>query len=201
MADLLSPFKTDMKILAIILAVALGSLFLSAREPAKKKSSSHREPWELSNAELKRVQRFEREREEATRISEEIQKDKRRPTRENISGNWSTGPNLVGISFQLEQDGQKISGRGYGWGCLGVNSPFKIAGTYREGRLDITVTSPDGEKSRDVMVFVERGGYPRFDSKLRDRSWYFFETDYESAERNAKLEAEQESAERSAKQQ
>jgi hypothetical protein len=73
----------------------------------------------------------------AERLSHLFESDIREPTAENLSGIWTSGPNLGGFDIQLEQRGEKIEGLGYNWGCMGLDSPFRVRGSYRTGVLSV----------------------------------------------------------------
>ncbi len=64
-------------------------------------------------------------------------KDGRIPTKGDLSGTWSVGPDLVGYVVQLDQKGESVTGRGYFWGCVGTIAMFEAAGTYKAGILRI----------------------------------------------------------------
>src|SRR4030095_1016806 len=45
-------------------------------------------------------------------VPKAIGSDKRRPTKANVSGAWTSGPNLTGYTIQLEKGGWPTGGRG-----------------------------------------------------------------------------------------
>jgi hypothetical protein len=91
----------------------------------------------------------------AQKVSEEILQDRRRPTAKDLSGAWTSGPNLVGVIVQLEQKGSVVRGKGCHRGCTpGYFAPFEIAGTYRDGVLRVTYTEA-AEKPENVIYRVK----------------------------------------------
>src|SRR4029434_3648487 len=52
-------------------------------------------------------------------VPKAIGSDKRRPTKANISGVWTSGPNLTGYTIQLEQRGEPIRGVWHSWRVSG----------------------------------------------------------------------------------
>lgn len=175
-----------MKIFSLFVFLVFGLVDCPAKEKAVNKPKRAKlTPEQIAEKEEKEAEEFLREQAEAVRVSKEMEKDKRRPSKADVSGNWSTGPNLVGIDFQLEQEGEKVTGRGYNWGCLGIYSVEKMEGTYRDGKLTLATTWTSGEKFVYQMMYEEKDGYPRFHSK-DEKSWKSFCTGFETAERLAK---------------
>lgn len=117
------------------------------------------------------MKKVEREMERVNQASKAMEKDHRKPTKANISGRWTTGSNLCGQEFQLEQDGEKITGRGYAWGCTGVFPSLKVSGTYRGGRLTLKIVDSFFEQTKTLrMIIVEKDGFPEFQSTDR-KNW------------------------------
>jgi hypothetical protein len=179
-----------MKIFSIVVFLVFGVADCPAKEKAVNKPKRTKlTPEQIEEKEEQEAQKFLREQAEVVHLSKEMEKDKRRPSKADLSGNWSTGPNLVGITFQLEQDGEKITGRGYNWGCTGISSVIKMEGTYRGGKLTLATSWTNGEKYVYRMNYAEEDGYPRFQSKDQ-KSWPSFYTEFETVEQLAKQKEE-----------
>lgn len=96
-------------------------------------------------------------------VHEALAKDKRRPTKTNVSGVWCSSPNMVGYVVQLEQKGELITGQGYHWGCLGTIGTFTVDGTYHDTTLSVRFDEPDGRQTKSVFRYAEeKPRHPRF---------------------------------------
>ncbi|RYD73318.1 MAG: hypothetical protein EOP84_21750 [Verrucomicrobiaceae bacterium] len=65
--------------------------------------------------------------------------DNRAPSAINLSGVWTTARPMSGYDIQLTHKGERVEGKGYHWGCLGVLDPFTVEGSYKNGLLSLTV--------------------------------------------------------------
>ena len=92
-------------------------------------------------------------------FARKLQEDDRVPTQEDISGLWTSGPNLVGYTVQFDVSETAVVGRGYHWGCLGLYDDFELAGTY-DGNVLTFVTDEHPERTRRFKCRVV-GGFPR----------------------------------------
>ena len=96
----------------------------------------------------------------AERLSHLFELDLREPAAENLSGIWTSGPNLGGFDLQLEQRGEKIEGLGYNWGCMGLSSPFKVRGSYSGGVLSVRFFGQGVDSiRREYSPVAIRGGF------------------------------------------
>jgi hypothetical protein len=106
------------------------------------------------------------------RITTAIARDNRRPTKADVSGVWTSGPNLVGYTVQLEQRGQSINGQGFYWGCLGTYDTFRVSGSYRNDVLSLTFRVSPLKQTKHVYSYFEERRLPRFqvpESKRKER--------------------------------
>ena len=92
-------------------------------------------------------------------FARKLDQDDRVPAPENVSGLWSSGPNLVGYTVQFDLTGKNVVGRGYHWGCLGVSDNFKLTGTY-DGDVLSFVTDEHPEITRKFK-YIDVAGFPR----------------------------------------
>jgi hypothetical protein len=106
------------------------------------------------------------------RIATAIAGDNRRPTRADVSGVWTSGPNLVGYTVQLEQRRESINGQGFYWGCLGAYDSFSVSGSYRSNVLSLIFRVSPLKQTKHVYGYSEERGLPRFQvsgSKYKER--------------------------------
>ncbi|MEA3210597.1 MAG: hypothetical protein QOE70_3654 [Chthoniobacter sp.] len=111
------------------------------------------------------------------RLLTAISNDRRHPTKADVSGVWTSTPNLVGYVLQLEQRGDSVTGRGYHWGCLGIYDFFQITGSNRAGLLSLTFASPERKNEKHDFHYLEDRRRPRFEAKQGKRTeriipWY-----------------------------
>ncbi len=96
------------------------------------------------------------------RITTAVERDNRRPTKANISGVWTSGPNFVGYTIQLEQRGHSIAGKGFYWGCVGIHDVFRVSGSYQNNKLSLTFRVSAHQQTRCVYHYFEERRLPRF---------------------------------------
>ena len=85
-----------------------------------------------------------------------LNQDDRVPTLANISGLWSSGPNLVGFTVQLNQQADRgVTGSGYHWGCVGVYNTFTLTGTFIDGVLAVAMDDQPGRVRHFKCVDVD----------------------------------------------
>lgn len=99
------------------------------------------------------------------RLVEAVRKDKRRPSRNDVSGVWRSvvffgeargiGPGYV---VRLEQRGETVTGQGYYVGCMGLGALFQVDGFHRADQLSVTFTeSPERRLKYDFHFSAKRG--------------------------------------------
>ncbi len=98
-------------------------------------------------------------------LAETIEKDGRHPSPTDLSGAWTSGPNLVGYTMQLEQRGETVEGRGYYWGCLGMFNPFRVVGSSKSGTLSLTFTFSTQKHEKRVFKYSLEKGQIQFSRK------------------------------------
>ncbi len=96
------------------------------------------------------------------RVVTAIVSDKRHPTKANVSGVWTSGPNLVGYVIQLEQQGTSVRGQGYYWGCTETIDVFDITGVYEDDVLTLTFDVPSRKREKHGFSYDEKRNRPRF---------------------------------------
>ena len=94
-----------------------------------------------------------------------ISGDKRHPTKADVSGVWTSGPNLTGYTVQLEQEGGSVTGQGYYWGCLGIYDHFRVTGSYKKEVLSLTFNGTERKVEKHVFQYGEERGHLRFESQ------------------------------------
>jgi len=103
----------------------------------------------------------------AAEIAKAMLADAQHPTRYNISGVWTSGPDLTGVLVQLKQDGQKVTGRGCNWGCLGDFDPYQITGTYKDGILSLRFRGRTVDEKETFRVTFEKE-----EIRLKSEDWW-----------------------------
>jgi len=109
--------------------------------------------------------------------------DKRHPTLLAPDGVWHVAPNLVGHSIQLAFDDDRISGRGYKWGCCGNYESFELEGTRSNSSVELTFKS-SGEDETILFKMTEIDGVLQL--KLMSGEGFFADTLYAQSD-NADL--------------
>ncbi len=109
---------------------------------------------------------FFREQQAKEEFADQLNQDDRVPTQKNISGLWTSGPNLTGYTVQFDLTGKSVVGRGFHWGCMGIYEKFEVAGTY-DGSILSFVSDEHPELTRSFKR-SEVAGFPRFREVVAD---------------------------------
>lgn len=60
----------------------------------------------------------------------------------DLSGVWKPSlPTLVGMTVQLDQEGNTLTGRGYHWGCIGIYDLIDVEGTVGKSEVQLRFSS------------------------------------------------------------
>jgi len=115
-----------------------------------------------------------------------MDRDKRLPSKADLSGVWRSLPYIPAYVVQLEQHGKSVGGRGLQGGCLG-NEIFEVNGFYEGDKLSLTFSRPNGNFIR-VFRYYEERRQPRF--KLINSKVYHAASEFDEwimpADRKAK---------------
>ena len=96
------------------------------------------------------------------RMITSMRQDKRRPTRADISGVWTSGPNLSGYNMELEQRGETVRGRGFQWGCGAMFDFFQVRGVYHGSILSLTLDYQSEDMPNRTYRYCRKGRRLRF---------------------------------------
>ncbi|MDB6154716.1 MAG: hypothetical protein JWL90_3169 [Chthoniobacteraceae bacterium] len=100
---------------------------------------------------------FDRDQLAAESLAQAFVSDLRIPSASNLSGVWTSGPNLGGYDIQLEQRADAIDGRGYFWGCTGYSAPFTVNGAYKNGVLSLRFSGGSASAEPREYSFAQAG--------------------------------------------
>ena len=107
-------------------------------------------------------------------ITDKLARDKRKPTARNLNGVWSSGMDLVGITMQLNQKGDVVTGYGNQWGCAGTYGMFELRGTIRRGMLRMALKLWSVQEERRTYRISGSGDFvqlKRVGAKDRKELW------------------------------